>query len=56
MKRNLAPSRKAILAVTTNLFLTNVRETEFVRNMEARLELASLVTDDPVYHPLGATL
>ena len=52
-RRNLEPTRSAILATTTPAFLVRVRETEYVRVMEARLELESLVTDNPVYHPLG---
>ena len=53
-RRNLEPSRKAILATTTAAFLVRLRETEYVRVLEARLEMESLVTDDPVYHPLGS--
>jgi hypothetical protein len=52
---NYIPSRKAILAVTDDRFLAIIRETEYVRSMESRLELDSLVTGDPVYHPLGHT-
>lgn len=52
-RRILEPSRKAILATTTAAFLVRLRETEYVREYEARLELDALTTDDPVYHPLG---
>lgn len=54
MKRNpQIPSKEAILATTSPTFLAQVRETEYVREYEARLELESLVTDDPAFHPLG---
>jgi hypothetical protein len=50
----ITPSRKSILAVTpTTAFLRAVAETEAIRLMEDRLELDSLVTGDPAYHPLG---
>ena len=46
------PSYATILSVTEPDFLDRIRESEYVRLMETRLELESLVvTDDPAYHP-----
>lgn len=39
--------------VTTDAFLTHLREIEAIRIMEFHLELNALVLTDPVYHPIG---
>jgi len=51
---NYIPTRQSQLDVTSDAFLRSLRETEFIRTYEDRLELDSLITDDPAYHPLGA--
>ena len=51
--RARAPSAQTLRHTNVDRLLSRVRETEYVRYMETRLELQALVTDDPAYHPLG---
>lgn len=48
------PTASDLRATTSPSFLARIRETEYVLDMEARLELESLVTGDIAYHPLGS--
>lgn len=50
---NVTPTKRSLLAVTTAAFIRAVAEAEYLQRMEDSLELESLVTGDPAYHPLG---